>query len=229
VHCTYTGTTLAPLIHVFTKIVRAIFNPGEVMKLLVKIIGGKGGLIAALALLLLAGGAPAAAQKKKDKKKQQPQTESAPDAKAATPMSDTQAVDLAVGQSLGYWQIGDVDSLHKYYADDVVVVTGDWSPPIIGWDNYAKAYQAQRARVTGGRMDRTNTFIKVDGNSAWATYQFYYVTSVDGKISESRGHTTLILNKRGDRWLIVLNHSSIVESAFASPVPAADSPQAGHP
>jgi hypothetical protein len=92
-----------------------------------------------------------------------------------------------------------------------------------------KAYQAQRARITAGRMDRTNTYIKVEGNSAWATYQFYYAATMEGKVSESRGHTTLILNKRGDRWVIVLNHSSIVDSAFASPVPATDSPQPGRP
>ena len=196
------------------------------MKELVKIIAGKGGVLAALALLLLAVAVPAAAQKNKDKKKQQ-QSESASDAQNMPAVSYKQAVDLAIGR--GYWQIGDVDSLHKYYADDVVVVTGDWSPPLIGWDNYAKAYQAQRARVTGGRMDRTNTFLKVDGNTAWATYQFYYVTSLNNQVSESRGHTTLILSKRGDRWLIVLNHSSIVEPTPASPVPAADSPQSGRP
>jgi ketosteroid isomerase-like protein len=198
------------------------------MKEIVKIIAGKGGVLAVLALLLLAFAGPAAAQKNKDKKKQQ-QSDSASDSQNMPAVSDTQAVDLVIGQSLGYWQIGDVDSLHKYYAEDVVVVTGDWSPPLIGWDNYAKAYQAQRARVTGGRMDRTNTFLKVDGNTAWATYQFYYVTSLNNQVSESRGHTTLILNKRGDRWLIVLNHSSIVEPTPASPVPAADSPQSSRP
>jgi ketosteroid isomerase-like protein len=195
----------------------------------VKKIARKAGIYFATGLLVLAAAGPAAAQKNKDKKKQQPQTESPSDAKSAPLMNDTQAVDLAVGESLGYWQIGDVDSLHKYYTDDVVVVTGDWSPPLVGWDNYAKAYRAQRARVVGGRLDRTNTFIKVDGNFAWATYQFYYVTTVDGKPSESRGHTTLILNKRGDRWLIALNHSSIVEATIASPVPAADSPQPSRP
>ena len=181
-----------------------------------------------LVLLLLAIAAPAAAQKNnKDKKKQQSQSEA--DTQSFPPASDTQAVDVAIGQALGYWQIGDVDSLHKYYADDVVVVTGDWSPPLIGWDNYAKAYLAQRARVTGGRMDRTNTLLKVDGNTAWATYQFYYITSMNNQTSESRGHTTLILNKRGDRWLIVLNHSSIVEPALASPAPATGAPQPGQP
>jgi ketosteroid isomerase-like protein len=199
------------------------------MKELAKRIAVKGGIAVALALVLLAGAAPAAAQKNKDKKKQQQQSESPANGQGTPPVNDTQAVDLAVGQSLGYWQIGDVDSLHKYYADDVYVVTGDWSPPLIGWDNYVKAYQAQRARVTGGRMDRTNTYIKVEGNSAWATYQFYYVATMEGKVSESRGHTTLILNKRTDRWVIVLNHSSIVESTYASPVPATDSSQAGRP
>jgi ketosteroid isomerase-like protein len=198
------------------------------MKELARKIAAKGGVIAALVLLLFAAAAPAAAQKNKDKKKQ-PETESSSDTKPMPLMTDTQAVDLAIGESLGYWQIGDVDSLHKYYAEDVVVVTGDWSPPLIGWDNYAKAYRAQRARVVGGRLDRTNTFIKVDGNFAWATYQFFYVTSVEGKVSESRGHTTLILNKHGDRWLIALNHSSIVDSTLASPVPGADSPQPSRP
>jgi ketosteroid isomerase-like protein len=198
------------------------------MKEFPKTIAGRGGALAVLALLLLAIAVPAAAQKNKDKKKQS-QSDANSDAQALVPASDTQAVDLAIGQALGYWQIGDVDSLHKYYAEDVVVVTGDWSPPLIGWDNYAKAYLAQRARVTGGRMDRTNTLLKVDGNTAWATYQFYYVTSMNNQVSESRGHTTLILNKRGDRWLIVLNHSSIVEPTLASPVPATGAPQPGQP
>jgi ketosteroid isomerase-like protein len=225
---TCTGTTRGLPIHVPTKIVRVIFTRGEVMKEFVRKFAGMSVAFVALALFLLAAAAPAAAQKNKDKKKQ-PQTESSSDTKPVPLITDTHAVDLAIGESLGYWQIGDVDSLHKYYAEDVVVVTGDWSPPLIGWDNYAKAYRAQRARVLGGRLDRTNTFIKVDGNFAWATYQFFYVTSVDGKVSESRGHTTLILNKHGDRWLIVLNHSSIVEATLASPVPGADSPQPGRP
>jgi ketosteroid isomerase-like protein len=191
---------------------------------------GKGRFLAVLALLSLAAAAPAAAQKNKDKQKQPPKTESSADAKVMPPLPDSQAVDRTVGESLGYWQIGDIDSLHKYYADDVVVVAGDWTPPVIGWDNYVKAYQAQRSRVTGGSMDRINTYIKVDGNSAWATYQFVYVASVDGKPAEFHGHTTLVLNKRGDRWVIVLNHSSIVpDAAPANPAPVAASPQSGRP
>ena len=83
--------------------------------------------------------------------------------------------------------------------------------------------------VTGERMERSNTFIKVNGNSAWATYQFVYVAMADGKVAQFRGHTTLVLNKQGDRWVIVLNHSSIVDSAFSNPAPPADSAQPGQP
>jgi ketosteroid isomerase-like protein len=111
---------------------------------------------------------PAAAQKNKgkDKKKESPAAEVPADLKL--PQTDSQQVDQAVGETLGYWQIGDTDSLRKYYDKDVVVVSGLWEPPVIGWDNYARVFQAQRAGVTEVRMDRSNTYIKVNGNSAWA-------------------------------------------------------------
>jgi ketosteroid isomerase-like protein len=84
-----------------------------------------------------------------------------------------------------------------------------------------KAYQAQRAQIPGGRMDRSNTVIKVTGNSAWATYQFVFSAVLDGKAVVFHGHTTVILNKQNDRWVIVLNHSSIVDSnAGAAPTTA---------
>lgn len=200
------------------------------MKKLVTKFAGKGGILAALVLLLLVAAAPVAAQKIKDKKKQQQQTASSPDATQAIPAPDSQVIDQTIGEAMGYWQLGDVESLHKYYADDVIVVSGLWELPVVGWDNYVRAYQAQRAQVTGGRMDRTNTYSKVDGNSAWATYQFIYVATVNGKIAEFRGHTTLVLNKRGDRWVIVLNHSSVVpEATQTGPAPVAGPAQPGRP
>jgi ketosteroid isomerase-like protein len=178
-----------------------------------------------LALVLMAAATPASQKNNKNKKKDQPTADSQENFNPSMP--DSQAIDQTIGEMLGYWQIGDLDSLHKYYADNVVVVSGRWEPPVIGWANYAKAYQAQRAQVTGARMDRSNTLIKVNGNSAWATYQFVYTATEDGKNAEFRGHTTLILNKQGDRWVIVLNHSSIVDSSLSGPAPAANLGQPG--
>lgn len=170
-----------------------------------------------LALALMVVTVPAGAQKK-NKNKNNPASDSGEDLKSGMPMPDSQAIDQAIGEALGYWQIGDAESMHKYYTDDVVVVSGLWEPPVVGWDNYAKAYQAQRARVTGTHMDRSNTLIRVNGNSAWATYQFIYAAQMGGQVVQYRGHTTLFLVKQADRWLIALNHSSVVDSS--APVPA---------
>jgi len=169
-----------------------------------------------LALVWMAVAIPAGAQKK-DKNKNAPPPDLGEDIKSAMRAPDAQAIDQAIGEALGYWQIGDVESLHKYYAEDVVLVSGAWEPPIVGWDNFLKAYQAQRAEVSGARMDRSNTLIKVNGNSAWATYQFIYAAQKDGKVAQFRGHTTLILIKQADRWVITLNHSSIVDSSIPEP------------
>jgi ketosteroid isomerase-like protein len=184
--------------------------------------------LALVALILTAAAMPASAQKK-SKNKNTPPSDSAADTKSMLPMPDSQAVDQAIGEALGYWQIGDTDSLHKYYADDVVLVSGAWEPPIIGWDNFLKAYQAQREHVTGARMDRSNTLIKVNGNSAWATYQFVYAAQTQGQVIQYRGHTTLILAKQSDKWLITLNHSSIVDSTTPQPSTFAGSEPAAKP
>ncbi len=177
-----------------------------------------------LALALMAIAMPAGAQKK-DKNKNAPVPDPGEDFKSAMRAPDAQAIDQAIGEALGYWQIGDADSLHKYYADDVVLVSGAWEPPVIGWDNFLKDYQAQRAQVSGARMDRSNTLIKVNGNSAWATYQFIYSAQTDGKVAQFRGHTTLFLVKQADRWVITLNHSSIVDSSLPEPAAPMNSAQ----
>ena len=183
-------------------------------------------LFAGLALGIAA--VPASAQKKNKNKNAPPDSEA--DQTIALPMPDSQAIDQAIGEALGYWQIGDTASLHKYYADDVVLVSGAWEPPIIGWDNFVKAYQAQREHVTGARLDRSNTLIKVNGNSAWATYQFIYVVQSEGQVVRYRGHTTVFLIKQADKWLITLNHSSIIDSTTPQPstptVPTSSDPTA---
>jgi ketosteroid isomerase-like protein len=166
-----------------------------------------------IALALLATAAPAGAQKKDKNKNAQP-SDATEEMKSAMRGPDSQDIDRTIGEALGYWQIGDTETLHKYYADDVVVVSGAWEAPVIGWDNFLKAYQAQRAQVTSMRMDRTNTLIKVNGNSAWATFQFVYAAQSNGNVVQFRGHTTLFLAKQAERWVITLNHSSIVDSSM---------------
>jgi len=179
-----------------------------------------------LALLLTTAAIPAGAQKKDKNKNPQP-ADLTDEMRSAMRAPDSQAIDQAIGEELGYWQIGDVENLHKYYAEDVVIVSGAWEPPVIGWDNFLKSYQAQRAQVTGARMDRSNTLIKVNGSTAWATYQFVYTAQMNGNVAQFRGHTTLLLAKQADRWVITLNHSSVVDSSTPEPAPSNGLPQSG--
>jgi|HubBroStandDraft_2_1064218.scaffolds.fasta_scaffold93310_2 ketosteroid isomerase-like protein len=180
-----------------------------------------------LTLAMMALAAPASAQKKNKNTTAPATTDPGQDFQAAMHTPDAQAVDEAIGEALGYWQIGDAESLHKYYADDVVLVSGAWEQPIIGWDNFLKVYQAQRAQISGARMDRSNTLIKVNGNTAWATYQFLYAAQSEGKVAQFRGHTTLFLVKQANRWVITLNHSSVVDSSLPEPAGPADPAQPG--
>ena len=165
-------------------------------------------LLAAL-LLLLCSSVTAQAQRKEKGKKNEP----------LVALPDEQLINNGVSEMLAAWQIGDVGLLHKHYADDVMVVSGAWEPPLMGWAKYLQAYQAQRERMQNADLDRRNTFIKVLGNIAWAVYQWQFSAVVDGKSTGARGHTTLILEKRNGLWLIVQNHTSIVAEP-APPKPA---------
>jgi ketosteroid isomerase-like protein len=173
------------------------------------------------AALLLACASPAGAQKKK--KNEPPPADSKP----VIPMGDEQAIDYMISEMLGAWQLGDIEKLHKDYADDVSVVNGIWAPPVFTWANYLPVYQQQHARMQQVRMDRSNTYIKLNGNFAWACYQWDFSAVVDGQPSAARGQTTLVLEKRNDRWVIVHNHTSLPPTA--QPIAPGSTPQVAQP
>ena len=148
----------------------------------------------------------------KDKKKKKDTAAASESDKPAVLLNDEQQIDYMLAEMLGAWQLGDVEKLHKAYADDVSLVNGGWAAPIVGWTNYLAVYQQQIARMQKVRMDRFNTFIKVSGTVAWACYQWEFEAVVDGEASASRGQTTVVLEKRNNHWLIVHNHTSLVQS-----------------
>jgi ketosteroid isomerase-like protein len=183
--------------------------------------------------LFLSMTSPAAAQKEKKKKKD---SNTPADSHTTIPMPDEQQIDYNISEMLGAWQLGDIDRLHQSYADDAVFVSGVWAPPVFGWSNYLPLYQQQRARTQQVRLDRLNTFIKVSGAAGWACYQWDFGGTVDGQPMTSHGQTSLVFEKRNDRWLIVHNHTSVAQVVPAStaqpqqPPPAsAPQPQPGRP
>ena len=174
--------------------------------------------VPALALIWIS---PAAAQKKK-KSDPPPSTDRS---KMLMPLNDEQQIDYTLSEMLGAWQLGDVEKLHGDYADDVAIVNGSWAPPIVGWTNYLAVYQQQRARMQQVRMDRSNTYIKVSGTVGWACYQWDFQAVVDGQQTVSQGQTTVVLEKRNNQWVIVLNHTSLAPKVPITAPATAPSPQ----
>ncbi len=152
------------------------------------------------------------AAQQKDKKKKKDSTPATDSSNTLIPMSDEQQIDYMLSEMLGAWQLGDIEKLHKDYADDVSVVNGSWAPPVIGWTSYLAIYQQQRTRMQQVRMDRLNTYIKVNGATGWACYQWDFAAIVDGQPVSAQGQTTVVLEKRNNRWVIVHNHTSLVQN-----------------
>ena len=125
------------------------------------------------------------------------------------PLTPAQQINSLISHMLAAWQIGDVRLLHRYYADDVTVVSGFNQPNIEGWENYLASYEAQRRRMRSCQIIRRNTFVDVHGDVAWACYQWQFGGLVDGHSVNFDGHTTLIFERRKGSWLIVLNHTSL--------------------
>ena len=175
-------------------------------------------------LLALSLASTVDAQKKKKK------NDTTPNPATASILPEEQRIDNAIGEMLGAWQLGDIEKLHSHYADDVNVVNGMWAPPVVGWPSYLTSYQAQRARAQQVRLDRSNTLIRIapSGNVAWASYQWEFTAVVDGVPSSAFGHTTLIFEKRNNNWLIVHNHTSLVQASQTA-APAAQPPAATPP
>jgi ketosteroid isomerase-like protein len=167
-----------------------------------------------------------AGEAQNDKKKKKKTDTSATDAPGTIiPMSDEQQIDYMISETLGAWQIGDTERMRKNYVDDVSVVNGGWAPPIIGWGNYELLFKQQRSAMQQIRLDRSNTYIKVNGATAWACYQWEFAAVVNGTPSAARGQTTYVLVKKDNRWLIAHDHTSVVQSTQQQP--ATNAPPAG--
>ncbi len=185
-------------------------------------------VLVALALLFFCVAASQAGQSDKKKKKDPPRVDNN-SANPVIPLTDEQQIDYMISEVLGAWQLGDSNRMHKNYAEDVSVVRSDLDPPIRGWAEYEKGYKLQRATMQQVRMDRSsNTYIKVNGNSAWACFQWDFSAVINGTPSAAMGQTTYVFIKKDNHWLIAHDHTSVVQSSRPQ-TPAGAAPAAATP
>jgi ketosteroid isomerase-like protein len=190
----------------------------------------------AAALIFFLAGVAGAGQNKKKKKQQADDSNQAQPIPMPTPDSDQ--IEQAIGGMLAAFQLGDADTMHKYYSDNATFVrSGEYAPPIVGWQNYAADFKAQWAAFQSIQLIRKNTLIYTHNDFAWATYQWEFLARFNGKAYSARGQTTLVFNKLNGNWLIMHNHTSEICAANAPaqspavqpPTPQPNVPQPGSP
>jgi ketosteroid isomerase-like protein len=180
----------------------------------------------AAALIFLLSSHASGGQKNKKSKTPDPSTQPAPPA-IQTPDSDQ--IENDIGEMLAAFQLGNVEIMHKYYSENVTFVSGDYAPPVIGWQNYVPLYQRQRAAFQAIQLNRRNTLIFTHGDVAWATYEWQFDSILNGQPYSMRGQTTLVFNKVAANWLIVHNHTSEVSTATGTPAKIASPQQSAAP
>lgn len=186
-------------------------------------------LALALAVALAFTLASPVCAKQKNKKKKSDSANPVP----MPAMPVVQQINGEIGQMLGAFQLGDVETMHKYYADNATFVSGVWAPPVVGWANYVPLYKREWSAYQGIQLIRKNTYVFAHEDVAWASYQWEFDATLNGEPFQARGQTTLIFNKVGDNWLIVHNHTSeicqVCPVAPSSQSPTAKSPTAAQP
>jgi hypothetical protein len=160
---------------------------------------------------------PGAAARQKKKSGNNPDNISA-EGLPRLPISVSDQIDHDIGEMLGAFQVGNVDA---------TFVSGSYEPPVQGWNNYVALYEKQKTAFQGMQLIRRNTFIFVHEDVSWASYQWQFDSLFNGRAFTARGQTTLVLNKVGDNWLIVHNHTSEIcpGQAQSAPQPGALQPQ----
>jgi ketosteroid isomerase-like protein len=142
----------------------------------------------------------------------------------AIPNSVSDQIDHDIGEMLGAFQVGNIEAMHKYYADNATFVSGSYEPPVVGWNNYVALYEKQKAGFQGMQLIRRNTFIFVHQDISWASYQWQFDSIFNGRSFTAQGQTTLVLSKVGDNWLIVHNHTSQICPGPAQGAPSQQQP-----
>jgi ketosteroid isomerase-like protein len=185
-----------------------------------RLVWRRGSLVVVVVAMLLVAPGTALGQKKKKDAKAGTAAEEQQRVIPVTQTPDAEQIESLISEMLAGWQIGDTEIMRKAYADGVMVVSGLYEPPIVGWTNYLNAYQRLLSRLQTVRKDRFNTFTVVRGNVAWSTFQWQMNALVDARPTVTRGHTTLVLERIGGRWHIVHDHTSVVSDTKAEPAPA---------
>lgn len=115
-------------------------------------------------------------------------------------------VATAMADSAAGWNTNDLDRFLAVYADDAVFVTGDGDGLARGKAAIAARYRKNYGAT--GKLRGTLSFKPIVERALDPTHRLYIArwTLTGDKIET--GMTTLVFERRGDKWLILSDHSS---------------------
>jgi ketosteroid isomerase-like protein len=122
--------------------------------------------------------------------------------------SEEEKIESVVAAVIEAYRSADFATMGRYFASEATFVPSDYNPPIAGWNDAQQRYQRAMANVNQMELTRENTQIKRRGKTAWVVYQWRFAGLLANQPFGGRGHTTLVLEKRGRDWVIVHNHTS---------------------
>lgn len=132
-----------------------------------------------------------------------------PAAPAQAQTSDTAAVRRVAAAIAEMTQAGNVAALDTLFAPDAWVRIIEGAGVNNGWVDYRDHHLGpELAAFSNFRERYYDIEVQVRSSVAWAAFR--YEVAFDGPQghTESEGRGTAILEKRGDRWLIVHRHTS---------------------
>lgn len=124
--------------------------------------------------------------------------------------SDAEDVRQVVVGVIDALKAGDFEKMGQHYAPEATQVAANYSPPVEGWAAIEERHLEAHAGLTSIAIEPENIRVIVRKDLAWAMYQWRFAGELNKQILTSRGHTTLILEKRKGKWLVVHNHSSLI-------------------
>lgn len=122
--------------------------------------------------------------------------------------TEEEKIEAVIAAVIEAYRAGDYTAMGQYYAPEVSMVPGDYNPPVVGWSEAEARYRQTHATLGGIELLRENTRITRRGNFAWAVYEWRFAAMMGREGVAALGHTTLVLEKRRGRWVIVHNHTS---------------------
>ena len=123
--------------------------------------------------------------------------------------SDEEAVTDVLFLEAKSFETNDMETLNKIWSHDESVLIFESGGMNKGWKDYRDHHLAPELKAfKNTKFSVTDTSVKVEGKTAWATYKYALSADYKERKIASNGLGTMVFEKTNGKWLIVHSHTS---------------------